>query len=129
METVDFQSDLICMLYDLQKVLEEVELTENQRNILNLWIKGWSIDNIAETLDKSYDTVRLSIDKIVNKIVKIYEEKMEDWYYLNICKGKYKKCTDCGEIKLISKFNKAKTGLYGVAGYCKNCENKRKKKS
>ena len=124
METVDFQSDLICMLYDLQKVLEEVELTENQRNILNLWIKGWSIDNIAETLDKSYDTVRLSIDKIVNKIVNIYESKMEDWYYLNICKGKYKKCNKCGKIKLISKFNKEKKGKLGVKTVCKKCSNK-----
>ena len=122
METVDFQSDLMCMLYDLQKVLKEVELTENQRNILNLWIKGWSIDNIAKVLDKSYDTVRLSIDKIVNKIVNVYEEKMEDWYYLNICKGKYKKCSKCGEIKLVSKFDKK--GKQGYQSQCKKCRSK-----
>lgn len=124
METVDFQSDLMCMLYDLQKVLEEVELTENQRNILNLWVKGWSIDNIAETLDKSYHSVNQSLDRIVNKIVNIYENKIEDWYYLNICKGKYKKCNRCGEIKLISKFNK--NGKKGLKSMCKKCENERK---
>ena len=43
------------------------------------------------------------LDTIVEKIVQVYEEQLEDWYYLNINKGKYKKCNKCGEIKLINK--------------------------
>ena len=121
METIDFQSDLICMLYDLQKVLEEVELTDKQKEILDLWIGGYSIDKIAEVLQKSKQMVSKSLDNIINKIVSIYENKIEDWYYLNICKGKYKKCSQCGEIKLMSKFNK--NGKKGYKSMCKICQN------
>lgn len=124
MGVVDFQSDLMCMLYDLQKVLKEVKLTDNQKEILNLWINGCIADNIADKLKKNKSTISRSIDTIVNKIVSIYEEKMEDWYYLNICKGIYKKCSQCGEIKLINKFNK--NGKRGYKSMCRVCENKRK---
>ena len=119
METVDFQSDLICMLYDLQKVLEEVELTDKQKEVLDLWISGYSVDKIAEVLQKDKSVISRALDSIVDKIVNVYEEKIEDWYYLNICKGKYKKCSKCGEIKLISKFDKK--GKQGYQSKCKIC--------
>ena len=122
METVDFQSDLMCMLYDLQKVLEEVKLTDNQQEVLNLWIKGCSVDDIANKSKKSKQAIRKTLDKLVDRIVNVYEEKMEDWYYLNVCKGTYKKCSQCGEIKLINKFNK--NGKKGYKSMCKDCQNK-----
>lgn len=128
METIDFQSDLMCMLYDLQKVLEEIKLTNNQKKVLDLWINGYSIDKIADELNKKQPTISGILDSVVNKIVDVYEEKIEDWYYLNICKGKYKKCNRCGEIKLISKFNKEKNGKLGVKSICKKCSNKIKNK-
>ena len=60
------------------------------------------------------------LDTVVEKIVQVYEEKIEDIYYLNICKGEYKKCNKCGEIKLINKFNK--NGKGGVRNMCKICQ-------
>ena len=61
------------------------------------------------------------LDTVVEKIVQVYEEQMEDLYYLNIVKGEYKKCTKCGDIKLINKFNK--NGKRGLKSMCKKCEN------
>ena len=57
-------------------------------------------------------------------IIKQYEEDYEDWYYLNIRKGQYKKCSRCGEIKLISQFNKEPKGKDGYKKHCKKCYKK-----
>ena len=107
------------MLYDLQKVLKEVELTDKQKEILDLWISGYSVDKIAEVLQKNKSVISRALDTMIDKIVSVYEDKIEDWYYLNICKGKYKKCSKCGEIKLISKFDKK--GKQGYQSQCKKC--------
>ena len=40
----------------------------------------------------------------------------------------FKKCSTCGEILYISRFNKAKGGKYGVRGDCKECQRKQTKK-
>ena len=59
------------------------------------------------------------MDTIINMIIKQYEEDYEDWYYLNIRKGNYKKCNRCGEIKLVSRFDK--NGKKGLLSICKKC--------
>ena len=46
-------------------------------------------------------------------------KEYEEWYYLNIRKGTYKKCSKCGEVKLISQFSKNGNRL---RGNCKDCK-------
>ena len=65
--------------------------------------------------DKEYNTI---CKRIVNKNY----EKIEDWYYLNVRYGKYKKCNKCKEIKLTSKFHKKGDRLQPN---CKDCVNKK----
>ena len=62
------------------------------------------------------------IDLIVNKIVNKNWDLYEEWYYLNICKGTYKKCSKCNEIKLTSQFDK--NGSRGYKSMCKQCRKK-----
>lgn len=119
-EVYDFQSDLGCIFKDLEDVLNEVKLTEKQEELLNLWMKGMTVSKIAKELNKSVGTVSKYLDRIVSKIVDVYEEKLENWYYLNIRKGEYKRCNKCGEIKLINKFNK--NGKQGYKSMCKICQ-------
>jgi len=50
------------------------------------------------------------------------------WYYTNQEKGKWKKCSRCGEIKLahnifFSRNTSSKDGYYSI---CKDCRNNRK---
>ena len=66
-----------------------------------------------------------------NKIPKLIASAAEDqwlnWYYLNKEKGKYKKCSHCGQIKLAHNkyFSKNKTSRDGFYSICKECRNKK----
>lgn len=70
-----------------------------------------------------------------NKIPKLIASEAEDrllnWYFLNEMKGKYKKCSRCGEIKLAHNkyFSKNKTSKDGFYSICKCCRNAKGKKS
>ena len=69
-----------------------------------------------------------------NKIPKLIaleaEHEWLDWYYLNIEKGKYKKCSRCGQIKLANNryFSKNKTSKDSFYSICKKCRNRKKEK-
>jgi hypothetical protein len=62
-------------------------------------------------------------------IASVAEDQFLDYYYLNIEKGSYKKCSKCGKIKLainkyFSRNNTSKDGFYSI---CKDCRNKRRR--
>lgn len=118
-EVYDFQSDLGCMFQDLETVLKEVELTDKQEELLHMWKNGMTIKNIAKELGKDRKSVESMLNTIIKKITMVYEEKIEDIYYLNIRKGEYKRCSKCGEVKLVNKFNK--NGSKGLLSICKKC--------
>lgn len=68
-----------------------------------------------------------------NKIPKIMADKAREqyllWYYTEVERGNWKKCTKCGQVKLahnrfFSKNNTSKDGYYSI---CKECRNKKAK--
>ena len=66
--------------------------------------------------------------KIPNLIAQKAQDNYLDWYYLNVEKGQYKRCSRCGQIKLaqnryFSKNGTSKDGWYSI---CKSCRNKKK---
>lgn len=66
--------------------------------------------------------------KIPGLIASAAEDQYLDWYYLTVEKGKYKRCSRCGEIKLAHNkyFSKNKTSKDGFYSICKCCRNKKK---
>ena len=67
-----------------------------------------------------------------NKIPKLLAEQAQDdylvWYYTVKEKGKWKRCSRCGQIKLAHNrfFSKNKTSKDGFYSICKCCRNKKK---
>ena len=68
--------------------------------------------------------------KIPKLIASAAEDQYLDWYYLEEEKGKYKKCSRCGQIKLAHNkyFSKNKTSKDGFYSICKCCRNSKGKK-
>ena len=121
---LDLQDDLSCILVDLDNLINKIELNDRQHEILEMWRNGVETGTIAKILNVKPQTIHGNIDSIVETIIKQYEEDYENWYYLNINKGQYKKCSRCGEIKLISQFNKEPKGKDGYKKHCKKCYKK-----
>jgi predicted DNA-binding protein YlxM (UPF0122 family) len=124
----DFNDDLTCLIYSMDVMLRKAELTEKEKKVLSLWKdKDATVTDIAEKLETPKSHVNKTLNSIANKITKQYWEEYEDWYYLNIAKGKYKTCNQCGEVKLVSKFSPRKRSKDGLESNCKCCEKDRKR--
>ena len=94
---------------DIQAALqEEFGITHSLEYISSLWRK-----------------------KIPNLISSQAEDDLLNWHYLAKEKGKYKKCSRCGQIKLAHNkyFSKNKTSKDGFYSICKACRNSKVKKA
>ena len=129
----EFEKDLYYLMDDFDKVvaaaLEEYPLYDK---IVECKIDGLQNVQIQEIIEKEFG-IKHSLEYISslwrNKIPKLIaseaEDRILDWYYLNVEKGKYKKCSRCGEIKLAHNkyFSKNKTSKDGFYSICKKCRN------
>ena len=104
--------------------------------IVDLKIDGLQNIDIQATIEKEFG-IKHSLEYISslwrNKIPKLIasaaEDQWLDWYYLEVEKGKYKKCSRCGQIKLahnkyFSKNKTSKDGFYSICKCCRNSKNK-----
>ena len=134
-----FEEDTIYMMYDFEKVCDRaLEKYPLYMRIVECKIDGMQNIEIQETLQMEFG-IKHSLEYISslwrNKIPKLIASAAEDeyleWYYLNEEKGKYKRCSRCGQIKLAHNkyFSKNKTSKDGFYSICKECRNKKKDKT
>ena len=119
---VDLQDDLSCILVDLENLIKKINFTKRQGQVLRLWTNNVGTFEIAKELKIKPQTVVSSLNSVIDLIVKQYGKEYEEWYYLNIRRGKYKRCNKCGEVKLVSQFDK--NGKKGLLSICKKCRKK-----
>ena len=122
----DMQDDLSVIAKDLENTIRQCDFTDMQREVLQLWRADKTQEEIGDILGIKKNTVNQHINSIVKRIVDKNLEKYEDWYYLNVCKGEYKKCSRCGKVKLISQFNKNNRLKDGYESSCRTCYNSRR---
>ena len=132
------QSDIYHLMMDLENA---ADAALQQRYPLYYDLMIYKIDGksnleIKDLLNKKYG-INHSVEYISslwrNKIPKLIAEEEEKrvlvWYYTFVEKGKWKRCSRCGQVKLahnkfFSKNNTSKDGFYSI---CKECRNKKKK--
>lgn len=116
--------DLSLVLYDLELLMNNIEIREEDLDIVNKYRGGISQDDIVKELGVSQQNVSQIINKLSDNVIQEYENIYEDWYYLDRVKGKYKKCSKCGEIKLHNKFRKDALKIDGLRYNCRQCDKK-----
>ena len=134
-----FEGDLYYLMESFDKIadvaLKDYPLYEK---IVECKVDGLQNIQIQEILQTEFG-IKHSLEyisslwrkKIPKLIASAAEDQYLDWYYLNEEKGKYKRCSRCGQIKLAHNkyFSKNKTSKDGFYSICKCCRNSKAKKS
>ena len=118
----DMQDELSVIIRDLEITVSQCKWTDRQKRILELLKTDIPLLQIAEEVKLNSSDFNKEYNRICKRIVDKNYEKIEDWYYLNIRYGEYKKCNKCKEVKLTTKFNK--NGKYYFSK-CKECQKKK----
>ena len=135
----NFEKDLWHLMEDFDVIAAAaLEPHPLYKLLVECKIDGMNNNDIQTTLEEEFG-IKHSIEYISslwrNKIPKLIASAAEDdylyWHFLNNEKGKYKKCSRCGEIKLASNkfFSKNKTSKDSFYSICKNCRNSKAKNS
>ncbi len=132
----DLNSDMHFLLMDLEQLAEDALLSNYPMlyDLLVFKIDGLSNEEIRKQINAIYgeDHSEQYYSTVWRKrIPKLMADEAQKqyliWYYTNIEKGKWKKCGECGQIKLAHNMffakNSTKDGFYSK---CKECKNKRK---
>lgn len=132
-----FNSDIKWAMEDLDDLVDKT-LKDKHPYYYDLVI--YKIDGRSNAEIRSLLAVKHGINHTVEYISSLWRNKIPkmiadqaandwlDWHFLIEEKGKYKKCSKCGQIKLahnryFSKNNTSKDGWYSI---CKECRNKKK---
>lgn len=134
-----FNSDFHYMLEDFDKLMAEgLAPYPAYQTLAQAKIQGLSNIEVKQLLLDKHNlshTPEYISSLWRNKIPKILSEKAKEdyliWYYTEIERGAWKRCTRCGEVKLahnrfFSKNNTSKDGYYSICKCCRNAKTKEK---
>ena len=110
--------------YPLYEKIVELKIDRKQNiEIQNALLEEFGIKHSVEYISSLWRK------KIPTLIASQAEDDFLSWYYLNEEKGKYKRCSRCGQIKLAHNkyFSKNKTSKDKFYSICKCCRNSKDK--
>lgn len=129
----NFEGDVWYLMYDFDKICERaLEHYPLYRRIVEYKIDGKQNADIQQLLFGEFGIKHspeyistLWRKKIPGLIAETAEEDYLQWYYTQVERGKYKRCSRCGQIKLAHNkyFSKNKTSKDGFYSICKQCRN------
>lgn len=131
-----FSSDSYYLMEDLDNLIERTlkDKYPLYYDLLIYKIDGKQNIEIQELLNEKHG-IKHSVEYISslwrNKIPKLLAEQAQEdyliWYYTMQERGKWKRCSRCGEVKLAHNrfFSKNKTSKDGYYSICKTCRNKK----
>ena len=131
-----FSSDSYYLMEDLDNLIERTlkDKYPLYYDLLIYKIDGKQNIEIQELLNEKHG-IKHSVEYISslwrNKIPKLLAEQAQEdyliWYYTIKERGKWKRCSRCGEVKLAHNrfFSKNKTSKDGYYSICKTCRNKK----
>lgn len=131
-----FDNDMWYLIYDFEKVCDKaLEPYPLYKRLVEYKIDGLQNIEIQTALQQEFG-IKHSVEYISslwrNKIPKLIASQAEDeflnWYYTVVEKGKFKRCSRCGQIKLAHNkyFSKNKTSKDSFYSICKCCRNKKR---
>ena len=129
----DFQSDLWYLMEDFDNISKAALAAHpNYDKIMEMKIDQKSNAAIQDEL-KTYTIEYISTlwcTTIPKLIAKEAQKQWLEWYFTTVEEGKWKKCSRCGQTKLIHPFffSKNKSSKDGFYSICKECRNKKKGK-
>lgn len=120
---LDPSKDLAIIAYDINKKIKDMyslgEISDREMYIIEGIRYNVSYPKLAKELGITTNAVEKTLNRLCDKIVKSFYEDIIDLHFLNESKGKYKKCSRCGEVKLVNQFSKNGNRL---RSNCKNCK-------
>ena len=133
----NLQSDLHFILLDLENLVDKALLDKYPLlyDIVIWKVDGLTNEEIQEKVEAKYgewhsEQYYSSVwrQRIPRLIVEEAQKQYVTWYYTNVEKGYWKRCTKCGEIKLgHSLFFSRNTSKDGWYSQCKDCKNNKGK--
>jgi hypothetical protein len=127
---LDPANDLAVISNDINKKIKDLyelgELSDRDMYVIDGFKHNVPIKQMANELDRATNAVHTNIERVCKKIVKSFYRDYIDNYFLNVSKGRYKCCNRCGEVKLVSQFNR--NGKKGLMPMCSKCDAKRERK-
>lgn len=132
----NFESDIYYLLLSLEDLVERaLKQYPMYMDVLIYKIDGDQNQEIQRKIEQKHNH-RYSVEyissiwrqKIPNLIVEQAKKEYLVWYYTEKEKGAWKRCSKCGQVKLIHPyfFSKNKSSKDGFYSICKKCRNKKR---
>ena len=120
---LDPSKDMAVIANDISKKIKEMyslgQLSDRDMRIIEGVRFNVTHETLGNELGVTSSAIRKTLDRICNNIAKSFYKDHIDWYFLNVSKGKYKKCSRCGKVKLTNQFSKNGEKL---RSNCKSCK-------